>query len=258
MNLTTHIFLERPTSGRHVLKPIQENLISLQDEVREAFDWSLDADEHSAHEMAKAFSIESPFGHESWNRTSRSKALEALRQSICSAQRLMVVGAGSVPIHVADYPDAWFIAADGAVGAIDDFSRVLCVISDGDGSDHLERAAQAGIHIVLHAHGDNLGRWNQLASTWSLLQNPPSLTLTHQSKAMHAGMYNPGGFTDGDRALCFIESLGRSLENVECLGFRTDVVGPWSGVTNPERKMQKLEWMRESMRRLGVEHFLIR
>jgi uncharacterized Rossmann fold enzyme len=71
-------------------------------------------------------------------------------------------------------------------------------------------------------------------------------------------MYNPGGFTDGDRALCFIESLGRSLEDTECLGFRTDAVGPWSGVTNRKRKMEKLEWMRESMRRLGVEHFLIR
>ena len=61
MNLTTHIFLERPTSGRDVLKPIQENIISLQDEVRKAFGWSLDADEDSAHEMAKAFSIESPY-----------------------------------------------------------------------------------------------------------------------------------------------------------------------------------------------------
>ena len=49
-------------------------------------------------------------------------------------------------------------------------------------------------------------------------------------------MFNPGGFTDGDRALCFIQALGRSLENVECIGFRTDVVGSWSGTTNPERK----------------------
>ena len=38
-------------------------------------------------------------------------------------------------------------------------------------------------------------------------------------------MFNPGGFTDGDRAPCFIQALGRSLENVECIGFRTDVVG---------------------------------
>ena len=98
MNLTTHIFLERPTSGRDVLKPIQENIISLQDEVRKDFGWSLDADEDSAHEMAKAFSIESPFGHESWNMTSRSNALEALRQSICSAQRLVVVGLSLIHI----------------------------------------------------------------------------------------------------------------------------------------------------------------
>ncbi|MEC8106118.1 MAG: hypothetical protein VX115_00115, partial [Candidatus Thermoplasmatota archaeon] len=62
----------------------------------------------------------------------------------------------------------------------------------------------------------------------------------------------------GDRALCIIHALGRSLEGIHCVGFRTDVVGQWSGTTNPERKKRKLAWMKESMRRLGVEHYLIR
>ena len=70
-------------------------------------------------------------------------------------------------------------------------------------------------------------------------------------------MLNPGGFTDGDRALCFIQMMGRSFDSVECIGFRTDSVGPWSGSTDPVRKLEKLAWMRESMRRLGVEHYLI-
>ncbi len=241
-----------------MLTPVQENLISLQDEVRQAFGWSLDADENSAFEMATVFSTSSPFEQKSWGESSRDEALQRIKQSICSLKRIVIVGAGSQPIHVADYQDAWFVAADGAVGAIDDISRVLCVVSDGDGAEHLERAAQSGVHIVLHAHGDNLDRWEELVTRWSLFEQPPSLTLTHQSKSEHQGMYNPGGFTDGDRALCFIQAIGRSLDSVECIGFRTDAVGVWSGSTNPVRKMQKLEWMKESMIRLGAEHFLIR
>ena len=93
---------------------------------------------------------------------SRTAALRKLKQSITSVDRLIVVGAGSESISVKDYPDACFIAADGAVGALDDLSSVLCVVSDGDGAEHLERAAHAGVHIVLHAHGDNLERGRNL------------------------------------------------------------------------------------------------
>ena len=197
MNLTTHIFLQRPWAGRDVFDSIPDDLLSLQEEVRQAFGWSLE---------------------------SRKEALWKLKQSICSAERLIVVGAGSDSIKVDDFPGATFVAADGAVAAIDDFSRVLCVISDGDGAEHLERAAEFGIHIILHAHGDNVEVWKHLVAKWSLFEQPPPLPLTHQSTIQYEGMHNPGGFTDGDRALCFIQALGRSLQDIECLGFRTDYV----------------------------------
>ena len=241
-----------------MLNPVPDELLSLQDEVRQAFGWLIDADASSANEMSLDFMDEMPYGQSSWNLASRTAALRKLKQSITSVDRLIVVGAGSESISVKDYPDACFVAADGAVGALDDLSTVLCVVSDGDGAEHLQRAALAGVHIVLHAHGDNLGTWKELVRRWSKFEQPPPLTLTHQSKTNVQGMFNPGGFTDGDRALCFIQALGRSLENVECIGFRTDVVGSWSGTTNPERKKKKLEWMEESMHRLGVEHHLIR
>ena len=258
MNLTIHIFLEHPWGGVTVFNHIPDGLIALQDEVRQAFGWSVEADALSANEMSNQFTGEVPYGQVSWSIPSRQAALNELKHSICSIERLIVVGAGSEPISVEDYPDAGFIAADGAVGALDDLSRVLCVVSDGDGAEHLERAARSGVHVVLHAHGDNLEVWKELVTVWSNFEQPPSLTLTHQSTAHHEGMHNPGGFTDGDRALCFIHAMGRSLKSVECVGFRTDYVGPWSGTTNPERKKQKLAWMEESMRRLGVEHHLIR
>ena len=237
---------------------IPDDLLSLQEEVRQAFDWSLEADDASANDMANQFSNSIPYEQESWSIKSRNEALLKLKQSICSAERLIVVGAGSDSIKADEFPRAIFVAADGAVGAIEDFSRVLCVISDGDGAEHLERAAESGIHIILHAHGDNANIWKHLVAKWSLFEQPPPLTLTHQSINQYEGMHNPGGFTDGDRALCFIQALGRSLEDIECIGFRTDYVGMWSGATNPELKKQKLVWMEESMRRLGVEHHLIR
>lgn len=258
MNLTTHIFLEQPRVGRTVLNPLSSDLISLQEEVRQAFGWSLEADDASANAMSIHFQGAAPYNQRSWSTTSRDEALSNLEGAICSAKRLIAVGAGSDSIQVSEYPEALFIAADGAVGAIDDLSRVLCVVSDGDGSEHLEKAAKFGIHVVLHAHGDNTDIWKELVARWSLFEQPPPLTLTHQSDKYYQGMYNPGGFTDGDRALCFIQAAGRSLQDIECLGFRTDYVGPWSGTTNPERKKQKLVWMEESMRRLGVEHQLIR
>ena len=258
MNLTMHIFLQGCWVGRAVLKPAADALLSLQDEVRHAFGWSEEADELSASEMSQQFLKDAPYGCSEWESTTRHSALLKLKQSICFAERLVVVGAGSESISVSDFPGALFVAADGAVGAVDDLTKVLCVVSDGDGSEHLERAAQAGVHIVLHAHGDNHDVWVRLVKAWAQFEHPPHLTLTHQANVELEGMHNPGGFTDGDRALCFILALGRSLEEIECVGFRTDVVGPWSGTTNPERKKRKLVWMKESMRRLGVEHHLIR
>ena len=258
MNLTTHTFLEGSSIGVTVLNPVPNDLLALQGEVREAFGWSLNADDLSAHEMEQHFSEPLPFGQESWSIEARTMFLKQLQRGICSTERLVVVGAASEPIQTSQYPGAMFVAADGAVGAIDDLSRVLCVVSDGDGGEHLERAARFGVHIVLHAHGDNADIWKQLVSAWALFEEQPTLTLTHQSTAAYEGLVNPGGFTDGDRALCFIQALGRSLDDVECIGFRTDVVGPWSGNTDPERKKQKLAWMEESMHRLGVEHHLIK
>ncbi len=65
MNLTTHTFLEGSSTGVTVLNPVPNNLLALQGEVREAFGWSLHADDSSAHEMEKHFSEPLPFGQES-------------------------------------------------------------------------------------------------------------------------------------------------------------------------------------------------
>ena len=140
---------------------------------------------------------------------------------------------------------------------IRDSSKVLCVVSDGDGAEHLQQAAESSVHIVLHAHGDNLETWNELCTKWASMKSVPSLTLTHQTRTTFSEIHNPGGFTDGDRALCFLHSMGLDLMHVECLGFSTQEVGMWSGATNPVAKLDKLQWMKEAMIRLGVGHHLI-
>ena len=258
MNLTTQTFLQHLPVGRGVFNDVPEPLLALQDEVRHAFGYAIERDVESAKQMELLFSEARPFGREEWNTDKRYQATIELRKHLHAAKQLYVVGAGSQSIHTSEYSsEARFVAADGAVGAIDDLSKVLCVVSDGDGAEHLQRAIESSVHIVLHAHGDNLETWNSLCTKWALMESVPSLTLTHQTKTSFSGMHNPGGFTDGDRALCFLQSIGLDLSHVQCLGFSTQKVGIWSGTTNPAAKLDKLQWMNEAMIRLGVEHQLI-
>ena len=86
------------------------------------------------------------------------------------------------------------------------------------------------------------------------IQTPPRLVLTHQTPKKIEGMYNPGGFTDGDRSICFLVALGVPIANISLLGTRTDIVGKWSGVTNPAEKLIKLQWMAKILQILGVKY----
>ena len=82
--------------------------------------------------------------------------------------------------------------------------------------------------------------------------NPPELVLTHQTQNAIDGMHNPGGFTDGDRAACFLTALGASKENIKLLGTRSDIVGRWSGDTEESSKLQKLQWMKSILEIQGL------
>ena len=105
--------------------------------------------------------------------------------------------------------------------------------------------------MILHAHGDNTQSWAELLELASSQRSPPPLVLTHQTPESIEGMHNPGGFTDGDRAVCFARALGVERDDILLLGTRTDIVGHWSGATDPERKIVKLQWMAEVLQHLG-------
>ena len=75
--------------------------------------------------------------------------------------------------------------------------------------------------------------------------------MTHQTPGNIEGMYNPGGFTDGDRAVCIALALGAS--EIELVGFSVKEVGAWSGVTDEKRKLIKLKWMNRVLKMLYLE-----
>lgn len=134
------------------------------------------------------------------------------------------------------------------------WSRLVCIVSDADGGAGTIEAVKRGIPIILHAHGDNKSSWRNLLGIALNMQNPPRIVLTHQTPEKITGMYNPGGFTDGDRAICFLIALGVPSDRILLLGTRTDVVGKWSGATNPEEKLIKLQWMAKILAIIGIKY----
>ncbi len=206
------------------MKPVNHDLILIQDEIRESFGWGLDSDYESAKSLASQCNNPTP--------------------SLSFESKVTVVGAAAPPDIVPDNPA---IVADGAIGAISDLSKVALIVTDGDGTPHLEKALNKGIPICLHAHGDNQESWTRILS---IIDENQEVLLTHQTPYEIDGMYNPGGFTDGDRAVCIAFALGAT--EVELVGFSIDDVGQWSGVTDEKRKLIKLKWMNRVLQILSM------
>ena len=206
------------------MKAVNEDLILIQDEIRESFGWGLDSDVESAELLVSKCKNSEP--------------------NLRFEGKVTVVGAAAEPGVKSQYP---IVVADGAIGAIEDLSTVALIVTDGDGTPHIERALNKGIPICLHAHGDNVESWSKILSQ---INERQEVFLTHQTPRDIDGMYNPGGFTDGDRAVCIAFALGAT--EVELVGFSTDDVGQWSGVTDKKRKLIKLQWMRRVLNILSL------
>jgi len=222
--------------------------VEVQDDVRRAFGWSEDEDLSSARAMQKALEY-----HVLWNPVARLTVLHELRETLVQAKRVVIIGAAVTKkeIDTSRGDGVVYIAADGAVGAMDSYQKLACIVSDFDGANYLEKAAQSGQVIVAHAHGDNQQRWHEAIQSWSSAPTPPQLILSHQVNPVIDGMHNFGGFTDGDRALCLALSLGVRRENINLIGFSIKNVGVWSGTTVAEQKMKKLQWMNDIVAELG-------
>jgi uncharacterized Rossmann fold enzyme len=125
--------------------------------------------------------------------------------------------------------DAARIAADGAAevllrrGIVPDI-----LVSDLDGPFlAIQEACQKGAIIVVHAHGDNL---DALCRYVPQLEN---VIGTCQCRPPE-GLYNFGGFTDGDRSVFLASELGALSIELVGFDFEDQSVTP--------RKRKKLAW----------------
>ena len=248
---------ERPTD----LTPINDALVPMQDEIRAHFEWSLEDDERSANDLLAA--VESS-EIDTWSRFQRSSTVAGIqRRMVLREQEVAILGAAievDELISILDEPTL-LVAADGATGVLSllpettserAWSRLAFLVSDADGGIGTVTAVKRGIPVFLHAHGDNFEDWRELLEIAALSPTPPPLILTHQTPGKIEGMHNPGGFTDGDRAACIVRSLGVPIERIRMLGTRTDIVGMWSGETDPKQKIVKLGWMNKILEMLEL------
>ncbi len=230
-----------------------QSMIAVQGEVRAAFGWLEQADVESANAMMDFLQ-----NHAYWTMNRRKDAFGELKQRLQSASRVVIIGAAVERSEIAESELSGdvYVAADGAVGALESYDKLACVVSDFDGAEHLHKAASLSQIIVAHAHGDNAERWRECLEKWEKLSTPPPVIPSHQTNQRLSEMYNFGGFTDGDRALCMVLSCGVNAENIHLLGFSTRGVGSWSGTTEKAQKIAKLKWMKRILSELGFGKFV--
>lgn len=137
---------------------------------------------------------------------------------------------------------AVLVSADSATGALLDAGAVPdIVVTDLDGGRRsLERAADAGSAMVVHAHGDNIAE-----IAWAASRLGRRCMGTAQCRPV-GSLHNFGGFTDGDRAAFLADSLGASrivLCGMDLSGGR---IGSASATPASARaaKLGKLAWAR--------------
>ncbi|MEM3402180.1 MAG: 6-hydroxymethylpterin diphosphokinase MptE-like protein [Candidatus Hadarchaeales archaeon] len=133
----------------------------------------------------------------------------------------------------------WFkkviISADGATTAVLKYGRPDIIVTDLDGDirDQLE-AWERGAWMVVHAHGDNLRKVEEVVPKLGT-----RVIGTTQTKPF-GKLFNFGGFTDGDRAAFLAWALGASKIYLAGMDLGK-AVGKYSGEKDYLRKILKLE-----------------
>ncbi|NOZ82526.1 MAG: DUF115 domain-containing protein [Euryarchaeota archaeon] len=165
-------------------------------------------------------------------------------ERLIAGQRVNVFGAGPSLERLSYLPAGTAIACDGATSFLLEHGKVPeVIVTDLDGrvEDVLE-ANKRGSVVVLHAHADNV---EAIRSYAPLLRN---VVPTAQSEPPE-GVYNFGGFTDGDRAVFLAHALGAREINLYGMDFGAEV-GRYSFSEPSERKLRKLEWGQRLVRML--------
>jgi uncharacterized Rossmann fold enzyme len=160
-------------------------------------------------------------------------------------RRVIVFGAGPsltedvMRLHKASLLERFcLISADGATSAILERGsirpNVIATDLDGRVEDQIY-ASEKGSIAVVHAHGDNIPLLNRYVSRF---RNRLGSTQVEPRK----GVYNFGGFTDGDRAAFLSVELGANMLVLAGMDFG-DSVGKYSkaGSFSLDMKVAKLK-----------------
>jgi uncharacterized Rossmann fold enzyme len=124
-----------------------------------------------------------------------------------------------------------FVAADGATAVLLEEGIVPeIVVTDLDGPfDAILEANQMGAIATVHAHGDNIDALKRCVPQLRMILG------TVQCRPPQ-GLYNFGGFTDGDRCVFLAKELGAASIKLLGFDFEDESVTP--------RKRKKLAWAR--------------
>ena len=238
-------------------------LILIQDKIRDDFGWKVSDDRRSLELLLKKIEDKNV---EQWEKSNREKTLSRLTRLAQSTESrgITVVGAAAKSVELIPHilEDRMLVIADGSIGIVDELSSIyrkkaldtiLFISSDCDGIPAILSPAISKNIFLLHAHGDNIESWDKFLEHWSDNSNTdrPSIVITHQLPEIIPSSINPGGFTDGDRAICSLLTMGIDKSSISLVGFSSDFVGKWSGITNNSVKLRKLKWMDEVLKHLG-------
>ena len=141
-----------------------------------------------------------------------------------------------------------FISADPATSLLMEKNIIPdIIITDLDGVVEDQIAAnKEGAIVVVHAHGNNMDKLKQHIPMFD-----GRLIGTAQSKPFD-NIYNFGGFTDGDRAVCIADCFG--AKKIFLAGFDFENVGKYS--KSKELKMKKLKWAKRIIEKIDRVYFV--
>lgn len=144
--------------------------------------------------------------------------------------------------------NAVFISADPATSLLIEKNIVPdIIVTDLDGVVKDEvKANKKGAIVMIHAHGNNTDRLERYVPMFD-----GKLIGTTQSKPFD-NIYNFGGFTDGDRAVCLSDHFG--AKKIFLAGFDFKNVGKYS--KSKELKMKKLGWAKRIIEKIDNVYFV--
>jgi uncharacterized Rossmann fold enzyme len=133
------------------------------------------------------------------------------------------------------------VAAGAAADQLLDAGRAVdWLVTDLDGHARPAGAVtDAGVPVAVHAHGDNRSRLAEAVPSMDL-----SAVLPTTQAAPVAGVWNLGGFTDGDRAAFLADAMGADRLVFAGWDLDDETVGPV--------KRRKLDWAARLLRWLEV------